>query len=184
MKGTPGQGTVSSALMPNVSTLQSWYAVHTHSRHENKVAAGLAEKSVTTFLPTVRQLHNWSDRRKIVEVPVFPCYVFVRVQQWKQVHSLVLRTPGVFRWVGQTGEPTVIPDSQIDAVRSAVATDLSVSLHPFLKEGQRVRICSGSLEGVEGILVGKNKDCKLVISIDLLQQSIAVALEGYDVVAA
>jgi len=72
MKGTPGQGTVSSALMPNVSTLQSWYAVHTHSRHENKVAAGLAEKSVTTFLPTVRSCTTGVIVERLWKSPCFP----------------------------------------------------------------------------------------------------------------
>ena len=99
---------------------------------------------------------------------------------WRHVHGQVLRTPGLLRWVGTNGEPIAIPDSQIDAVRCTLANYLSVSSYPFLQLGQRVRVRGGCLDGVEGILVEKDKYSRLVLSIDLIQQSLSVALEGYD----
>jgi transcription antitermination factor NusG len=157
-----------------------WYAVHTRAKHERKVAVQLVEKGISAFVPTIRETHLWSDRRQLVEVPLFLCYVFVNVMSWQRVHGQVLRTPGLLRWVGVNGEPTAIPDSQIDAVRCTLANDLSVSSYPFLKLGQRVRVRGGCLDGVEGILVGKDKNSRLILSIDLIQQSLSVALQGYD----
>jgi hypothetical protein len=90
-------------------------------------------------------------------------------------------TPGFLRWVGVNGEPTAVPDAQIDALRTTLANGLAVSPHPFLKLGQRVRVRGGCLDGIEGILTGKNGDSRIVLSIDLIQQSIAVSLQGYDV---
>ncbi len=127
------------------------------------------------------EVHRWSDRRKIVEVPLFSCYVFVNSPGWRQVHPLVVRTPGFLQWVGANGEPTAIPDAQIEAVRSPLANGFPACSYPFLKLGQRVRVRGGCLDGIEGILVKNNGDSRLVVSIDLIQQSISVALQGYDV---
>lgn len=158
-----------------------WYAVHTRAKHERKVAAQLLEKGISAFVPTIRETHLWSDRRQLVEVPLFLCYVFVNVMSWQRVHGQVLRTPGLLRWVGVNGEPTAIPDAQIDAVRTTLANDLSASPYPFLKLGQRVRVRGGCLDGIEGIVIRKTGDCRLVLSIDLIQQAISVAVEGYDI---
>jgi transcription antitermination factor NusG len=159
-----------------------WYAIHTRARHEKKVAEHLAEKRISAFLPTALQTHVWSDRKKVVEVPLFSCYVFVQAETWRQVHMPVLTTPGVLRWVGVHGEPAPIPEAQISAVRSVVSSGVSATPHPFLQLGQRVRVCTGSLNGVEGVLVKKNGDNRLVVSIDLIQQSMSVTLDGYEVV--
>jgi transcription antitermination factor NusG len=166
---------------PKVSTGR-WYAVHTRAKHERRIARELELKGIRTFLPAVHEVHHWSDRRKVLEVPLFSCYVFVNVDGWRGVHLQVLRTPGLLRWVGFDGEPAAIPETQIEAVRSTLANGLRVSSHPFLKIGQRVRVRGGCLDGVEGVLLGENsKDCRLVVSIELIQQSIAVSLHGYDI---
>lgn len=171
--------------LPRVETRsQRWYGLHTRPRHEKIVAYRLEERGVTTFLPLVTEVHRWSDRKKTVQVPLFGCYVFAKFTPDRSDRLRVLRVDGVFSLVGTRGEGTAIPDEQIDAVRSLVETQLRWSSHPFLKIGQRVRIRSGALNGLEGILVSRNGDRTLVISIDAIQRSLAVRVEGYEVESA
>lgn len=163
---------------------QMWYALLTHARHEKIVVQRLRERGVTTFLPLITEVRRWSDRRKLIEIPLFSCYVFAKLLPTTQGRLAALRTDGVFGLVGTRGEGTPIPEEQIDAVRKLVEERLPWHSHPFLKFGQRVRIRSGALEGVEGILVSRNGDASLVISIDVIQRSLAVRIEGYEVEAA
>jgi transcription antitermination factor NusG len=160
---------------------ESWYGLQTRPRHEKIVAHRLEEKGVTTFLPLVSEVHRWSDRKKTVQVPLFGCYVFAKFTPNRADRLRVLRVDGVFGLVGARGEGTPIPDQQIDAVRSLVETQLPWASHPFLKIGQRVRVTSGVLDGLEGILVSRNGDRSLVISVDAIQRSLAVRVEGYEV---
>jgi transcriptional antiterminator NusG len=159
----------------------TWYAVQTRSRHEKVVAQRLHEQGITTFLPMYSEVHRWSDRQKLVELPLFSCYVFVKVLATSEQRLRVLRQDGVFSFVGVRGQGTPIPDQQIDAVQTLISQDLPWSNHPFLKIGQRVRIRGGALDGVEGILQARNGDRTLVVSIDAIQRSMAVRIEGYDV---
>jgi transcription antitermination factor NusG len=159
-----------------------WYAIHTRARHEKTVANQLAEKNIVTFLPTVRETHSWSDRKKVVETPLFSCYVFVQSLEWKGAHMKVLSTPGVLRWVGNHGEPAVIPEDEINTVRNLIQSGVGAAAHPFLKVGQRVRVSSGSLAGVEGVLIKSDTGKRLVVSIDTIQRSMSVVLDGYDVI--
>ena len=171
--------------LPRVETeSQRWYGLHTRPRHEKIVAYRLEERGVTTFLPLVTEVHRWSDRKKTVQVPLFGCYVFAKFTPDRSDRLRVLRVDGVFGLVVTRGEGTAIPDEQIDAVRSLVETQLRWSSHPFLKIGQRVRIRSGALSGLEGILVSRNGDRTLVISIDAIQRSLALHVEGYEVESA
>jgi transcription termination/antitermination protein NusG len=159
----------------------AWYGLHTRSRHEKIVAQRLEESGVITFLPLVTEVHSWSDRKKSVQMPLFSCYVFAKLVPNRAERLRVLRVDGVFGLVGGKGEGIAIPDEQIDAVRSIVEGPLSCSSHPFLKIGQRVRIRSGALDGLEGVLVQRNGDRTLVISVDAIQRSLAVRVEGYAV---
>jgi transcription antitermination factor NusG len=158
-----------------------WYAVHTRARHEKMVAERLHEQGVASYLPLVKETHRWSDRKKVVELPLFSCYVFARFAPTNQDRIRVCRTHGVLQVVGMQGEAIPIPDEQIDAVRLLLNEQLPWSAHPFLKIGQRVRIGSGALKGVEGILVARNGDRTLVVSVDVIQRSLAVRIEGYQV---
>jgi transcriptional antiterminator NusG len=159
----------------------SWYGLQTRPRHEKIVAHRLEERGVTAFLPLISEEHRWSDRKKTVQVPLFSCYVFAKFAPNRSERLRVLRVDGVFGLVGDRGEGTPIPDEQIAAVQSLVETQLPWSTHPFLKIGQRVRIRSGVLDGLEGILVSRNGDRSLVISVDAIQRSLAVRVEGYEV---
>jgi transcriptional antiterminator NusG len=160
---------------------ESWYGLQTRPRHEKIVAHRLEERGVTAFLPLISEEHRWSDRKKTVQVPLFSCYVFAKFAPNRSERLRVLRVDGVFGLVGDRGEGTPIPDEQIAAVQSLVETQLPWSTHPFLKIGQRVRIRSGVLDGLEGILVSRNGDRSLVISVDAIQRSLAVRVEGYEV---
>ncbi|HZR56662.1 MAG TPA: UpxY family transcription antiterminator [Terriglobales bacterium] len=159
----------------------NWYAVHTRARHEKRVAQRFHEQGLPTFLPLINTVHRWSDRKKTVELPLFGCYVFVKAAATREDRLRVCRIEGVFKIVGGNGEGTPIPEDQIEAVRTVTSQQLIWSEHPFLKIGQRIRIRSGALAGVEGILTARNGDRTLIVSIDAIQRSLAVRIEGYDV---
>ena len=162
------------------SGMESWYAVHTRARHEKVVAQRLTEQGVTTFLPMITEVHRWSDRKKSVELPLFGCYVFVKLPSTGEERLRVLRIDSVFKFVGARGLGTPIAEAQIDAVRTLIGQQLPWSAHPFLQIGQRVRVRGGALDGVEGILLSRNDDNTLVVSIDAIQRSLAVRIQGYD----
>jgi transcription antitermination factor NusG len=172
----------SSSVVPLLAAeTASWYAVQTRARHEKVVAGRLREQGLDTFLPVSSEVHRWSDRRKKVEVPLFGCYVFVKLVLSDECRYRVCNVDGVFGFVGVRGQGIAIPDEQIEAVRALLAGQLPWSSHPFLKIGQRVRIRGGSLDGVEGILAARNGDRTLIVSVDAIQRSLAVRIEGYDV---
>lgn len=158
-----------------------WYAVHTRARHEKLVAERLQEFGFNTFLPLVKEMRRWSDRKKLVEFPLFGCYVFVEFAPSNEKRLRVCQTDGVLQIVGVKGQGIAIPNEQIEAVRTLLSGSLPWANHPFLKIGQRVRICGGALEGVEGSLISRNGERTLIISVDAIQRSLAVSVEGYRV---
>jgi transcription antitermination factor NusG len=160
---------------------QEWYALQTRARHEKRIAADLQNYGISAFLPLVTEVHRWSDRRKAVEVPLFSCYVFVQIELSPSERLLVLRTPGVLSFVGSNHCPAAISETEIDSVKAVLAGAAKFSSHPFLKVGQRVRIRGGALNGVEGILMARNGESGLVVSIDAIQRSLLVRIEGYEV---
>jgi transcriptional antiterminator NusG len=172
------QGQVTGSEQPQ------WYAVQTRSRHERKAAAELRDKGIAHFLPLTTQLHRWSDRDKEVEVPLFPGYVFVHALTIPEVRVSILRTFGVAHFVGNHGKGAPIPDKQIEAIQAIVNQRVPLTMHPVLNINQKVRIRGGSLDGVEGVLVGVNSDLSLVVSVDLIQRAIAIRVSGYEVEAA
>ena len=158
----------------------AWYAVHTYPRHERVVEDRIRQLQVTTFLPTITETHRWSDRRKIVEIPLFSCYLFVQLVPTNETRVRVLRIDGVIGLVGNQRMGTPIPDEQIKAVRMLLDRKVVCKSHPFLKVGQRVRVRGGALDGVEGLFVSQNGDNSIVISVDAIQRSLAVRINGYD----
>ena len=173
-----------SPLPPAVcaeAVAEEWFAVQTRPRHEKVVAQRLGEKGISTFLPLVKTVHRWSDRRRTVELPLFSCYVFVRLAPRNDARLRVLLVEGVASFVGPRGQGTAIPEEQIESVRKLVEEQLPYCFCPFLKIGQRMRIRSGALNGVEGILLSRSGESTLVVSIDVIDRSLAVRIEGYDV---
>ncbi|MCL4522714.1 MAG: UpxY family transcription antiterminator [Acidobacteria bacterium] len=164
-------------------SLPRWYAVHTRSRHEKLVARQFSQKQLEAFLPLHVEAHRWKDRYKKVEVPLFSGYVFVQFERASQRRQAVLRTPGVIRIVGfgQRDEP--VPDEQIEALRRVVESEVHAEKHKYLRVGQRVKVISGALAGVEGILKRVKGNARLVIAVGAIRQAVAIELEGYEVVA-
>jgi transcriptional antiterminator NusG len=148
-------------------------------RHEKRIAAQFEEKRVCTFLPLLHQVHKWSDRRMTVEVPMFSCYAFVRIAQTTPERLKVLRTPGVLGFVGSERQGTPIPDEQIESLQTALREKIPCAAHPYISVGQRVRIRGGSLDGTQGILVRQGSEQSVVVSVELLQRSVAIRVEGY-----
>lgn len=161
--------------------LLTWFAIQTQPRYEKKVTAELQEKGIQVFLPLLASTHQWSDRQRVVEVPLFPSYVFVRIVPWQERRIAVLRTHGVNGFVGVRGVGTPIPDTEVAAVQEMLKHRIPLQLYPFLQTGQRVRIRGGCLEGIRGILTAINGDYSLVVSVELIQRSIAMRLTGYQI---
>ena len=160
-----------------------WYALRTRSRHEKLVARQLENQGIESFLPVITKVHNWSDRRKQVEEPLFSGYAFTRMIQSSDDRIRVLRTQGVVGFVGVQATGTPIPDSQIEDIKTLLSSKIAYRERPFLHIGQRVRVRGGALDGVEGILVAENGDRSLVISVEPIQRSLCVRVAGYDVEA-
>ena len=159
----------------------NWYAVHTMARHEKRVVAQCEEKRVRTFLPLLGKIHKWSDRRVKVEVPMFSCYAFVRIVHTVEERLKVLRTQGVLGFVGSERQGSPIPNEQIESLRLAISKNVPCFPRDFLTAGRRVRIRGGSLDGVEGTLVRQGADQSVVLSVELIQRSVAIRIEGYDI---
>jgi transcription antitermination factor NusG len=170
--------TIPMGLAPDES---KWYAVHTMARHEKRVATQCLEKNVSVFLPLLEQVHRWSDRLSKVEVPLFSCYVFVRIVPTAENRVKVLRTPGVLGFVGSQGLGTSIRDEEIESVRTVMREKVPCLAHPFIETGKRVRILGGCLDGTEGILERQGEDHSLIVSVGLLQRSISIRVKGYDI---
>jgi transcription elongation factor/antiterminator RfaH len=165
---------------PSEDCEKNWYAVQTRSRQERVAAAQLKNMGVSTYLPIVAETHRWSDRKKVVQVPLFPGYAFIHAALSDETRFKVYRAQGAISLVGSGGHGTPIPDEQIEGVRALLTNDLRYQHHPFLKVGQRVRIRGGALGGVEGILLERRGETSLVVSVDLIQRSLAIRIEGYD----
>ncbi len=156
-----------------------WYAIQTRSRHEKVVRDQLAAKSITHLLPLWRKRSIWKDRVKHVEVPLFGGYLFGYFALQDKI--AVLETVGVARLVGINGRAVPIPEEQIAAVRTMMEHRLPCSPYPYLVEGMRVRIKSGLLAGAEGILIAKKQRHRLVISLDIIFQAVAVDVDSAEV---
>jgi transcription antitermination factor NusG len=157
----------------------AWWAVYTRHQHEKAVAGMLSTKGLEVFLPLYDSIRRWNDRSKILSFPLFPCYVFVRGGLNRRLQ--VVTTPGVHMILFHGEHVATIPEAEIDAIRRAVEGPIQVEPHPFLKCGERVRVKRGSLEGVEGVLVRKKNLLRLVLSVDMLAQSVAVEIDAADV---
>jgi len=161
-----------------------WYALQTRPRHEKKVTAELERKGIPSYLPLLAQVHRWTDRSKIVRVPLFPGYAFVSTVLTPAVRLSVPQVWGVLAFVGPHKRAEAIPAGQIEAIRTLLACDVPFALHAFPKVGQRVRVRGGCLDGVEGTLVDCHGEKRLVISVETIERSLSISLQGYNVVPA
>jgi transcription antitermination factor NusG len=156
-----------------------WWAVYTRHQHEKVVAQVLETKGFDVFLPLYESVRRWKDRNKIIALPLFSCYVFVKGGLDRRLH--VLTTPGVHSVLSSGDRIAIIPTPEMEAIRKAVASPSRVEPHPFLRCGETVRVTRGSLEGVQGVLVRKKSLYRLVLSVEMLAQSVAVEIDAADV---
>jgi transcription antitermination factor NusG len=159
----------------------SWFAVQTRPRHEKKVSQGLKDKGIQSFLPLRREKRQWSDRQQWIELPLFTHYVFARIPVTAESRVSVLRTSGVLRFAGVPGCGTPVPDEQIENLQAIVDQRIPTSTHEFINVGERVRIRGGALNGIEGILAAIKNDRSLIVSVDLIQKSVALRIDGFEV---
>jgi transcription antitermination factor NusG len=156
---------------------EPWYVVQTRYRFETRIAAQLQKKGIETFLPLLNETHRWSDRPKTISLPLFAGYVFVRLP-WS-ARANVLRTEGVIGFVRAHGDASPVPSRQIDDLRRLLEQKTPCALRSFLTLGQRVRIRGGCLDGLEGILAHSSQKT-LVISVECIERSLEVTIEGYE----
>lgn len=158
-----------------------WYVVYTSAHHEKRVAGQLASRGVCHFLPVFASVRTWKDRQVNLKLPLFPSYLFVRLALRDRMN--VLQIPGVVRLVGFNGRPVALAEEEIEALKEGLAKGLHAEPHPYLTVGRRVLIKNGPLVGREGILSRWKGNWRVVLSLRLLQRSIAVDLDASDLEA-
>ena len=158
-----------------------WYAVQTRSNHEKKVAAELSVRRIETYLPVFREEHQWKDRKKLVERPLFSGYVFVRMTESAERRLTVLKIDGIVRILGRGDHIEPIADEEIEAIQHLLRTNARCLAHPLLQEGAWVRVRRGALKNLEGLLVRVKNQTRLVLSVNLLSQSVSTEIDATDV---
>lgn len=166
------------APMPSYPSSGSWYALYTAPRHERLVADQINQRGIDCFLPLYRSVRRWKDRRKELAMVLFPSYVFVRMELKSRLR--VLQLPGAVRLVTFNGQPAVLPEEEIENLRMRLSCG-KIEPHPYLSVGRRVRVQSGPLQGLEGIIVRTKDRCRVVLSIHLIMRSVAVEVDDGDV---
>jgi transcription antitermination factor NusG len=156
-----------------------WWALYTRHQCEKMVAETLTCKRFEVFLPLYASIRRWTDRQKTLFLPIFPGYVFVRGGLDRRLE--IVMTPGVQTILFYGEQVAAIPESEIHNIRRMVEGPYRVEPHPYLQCGERVRITRGSLKGIEGVLVRKKNLYRIVLSMDLLHQSVAVEIDASDV---
>jgi transcription antitermination factor NusG len=154
---------------------KQWYAAYTRPHHEKCIADELASHSVEHFLPLYRCVHKWKDRRKSLELPLFPNYIFVRISLQNRLH--VLRVPGVVDLVGFGGMPSSLPEEEIAELREVLTHNVQVQPCAYLAAGTRMRITGGALAGLEGLLIRHNGKYHVVLSVELIRCSMLVHVD-------
>jgi len=174
--GQPQPPLPSSFPLEPESCETNWYAVYTRANHEKRVAQQLERRSVDSFLPVYETVRRWKDRRVRLQLPLFPGYVFVRMALREKLR--VLEVPGVAWLVSFDGHPIAIPPEDMEGVRACVSGGHSVQPCRYIRRGQRVRVLSGPLAGLTGVVVRERNHARFVISLELLKRSVAVELDG------
>jgi transcription antitermination factor NusG len=164
--------------VPTVVSQQElyWYAVQTSARHEKRVHQRFVERSVESFLPLYETINRWKDRKVRVQLPLFPGYLFVHLDIADRLN--VLQVAGVARFVNFGGAAIPVPSADVESLRAGLIGGIRVEPHPYLKVGRRARVKFGPLRGMIGILLRKKNLERFVISLDMIQRSIAVEIDA------
>lgn len=158
-----------------------WYALYTRSRFEKEVDRRLCILGLETYLPLYRARRRWSDRTVQLDLPLFPSYLFIRVSPASPDIYRVLDTKGVVRFVSAGTGPIEVPQKEIEAVRRTLSAEIPVRSLPWLREGQKIRVCAGPLHGLEGIVERCNGRGHLYIAIAAIGQTLVAELDCRDV---
>lgn len=158
---------------------RSWFAVHTKGRHEKRADRALREKNVETFLPLREVVSQWKDRRKKVLLPLFPGYLFVRIDPRERFE--VLNTPGVVKILGNNGVPVPVPPEEIEATKILLDTGFKYDLFPYDVRGREVEVARGPLQGVKGRILRTKGAYSLILSVHLIRRSVSVEVDLNDV---
>lgn len=162
-----------------------WYAVHTKSRHESKVCNGLALKSIHAFLPKIEAWSRRKDRRKKIQLPMFPGYLFVQLPTAENEARIdILKTAGVVRILGTArgNVPIPVPDEKIEAIQRLVDSKVKIQHYRYPRVGEQARILDGPFKAIEGLVVKADPRKDLfVITIEILQRAVAIELKGFEV---
>jgi transcription antitermination factor NusG len=159
-----------------------WYAAYTKANHEKKVSEQLRARMVDHYLPVYSSVRRWQDRRVNLEMPLFPGYVFVRTSLRDRLD--VLQVPGVAWLVSFDGRPAALPDDEIARLRAALSGTRRAAPHPYLAVGRRVSLQSGPMKGFNGILIRRKSGTRIVVSVELIQKSVAVEVDEADLAIA
>ncbi|MEQ9619048.1 MAG: UpxY family transcription antiterminator [Deltaproteobacteria bacterium] len=164
------------------SAARSWYAVYTIVRHEKTVDSLLSSKKIETFLPLREVMTQWKDRRKKLQLPLFPGYIFVRIFE-KDAQSVlnILNTRGVVRILSSNGSYERVSAHQIDSIRCLVDTNVEYDPYKYLVKGKEVVVVNGPLSGVSGKIVERKGQNRLIVSIDIIKRSVAVKVDPADI---
>jgi transcription antitermination factor NusG len=166
-------------LLPAEFLETRWYAAYTNPRHEKHVAVQMDSKCIECFVPLYRSVRRWRDRRKELELPLFPGYVFVHIALRDRLQ--VLQLPGVAHFVSFHGKPAPLPTVEIEALRNGLVRNTLAEPHPYLRVGRRVRIHSGPMAGMQGVLVRRKDKFRVVLSVHLIQRSVAVEVDEAEI---
>lgn len=158
-----------------------WFAVWTRSRQEKTSAAMLAALGVPHFLPLIDEERRWSDRKKMVSLPLFPGYLFVQIANSSEIQVCVQKVSGVVNFVGNQNGPSAVPEVEINSIRALLSRGAGCSPCPFLKVGDRVRVVRGALAGIEGLFIRCGARSRVVVSVEIIQRSVSVEVLACDV---
>ncbi len=153
-----------------------WFALYTRTHHEKRVMEHLTERGIENYLPLYKAVHTWTHYRKVtLDLPLFPNYLFVHVAFRERVR--VLEAPGALSFAGSRSTPSRLAESEIQSLRSALE-QRRFEPHPYLTAGTRARIVAGPLVGMEGIVVRTKSTLRVVLTVDLIMQSVAVEVDA------
>jgi transcription antitermination factor NusG len=157
-----------------------WYAIYTNANHEKRITQQLELRSIEHFLPLYESVRRWKDRRVRLQMPLFPGYVFVRLDLRDRLQ--LLQIPGVVQLVSFNGRPAPLPDEDIQTIQNCLGSGHQIEPYPYLQAGRRIRVKSGPLQGLEGIILRRKNKTRFVLSFELIMRSVAVEIDELDLV--
>ena len=157
----------------------NWYALYTHPRHEKRIAEQIEQRAIPCFLPLYRSVRRWKDRRKELELALFPGYVFVRVDPQHRLR--VLQLAGAVRFVSFNGQPVPVPADEMESLMGGLKRGIRAEPHPYLVAGRGVQVKSGPLAGSQGILIRRKDKFRVVLSLKLIMRSVSVEVDESDI---